>query len=166
MQEPKKQSVGKRILMYVVGLVVAGVAFYGINYFTSDVAQAKPGDCASATGTETSADYKTVPCDSAEANVIVGKVLTTTSASCGGDFTREFTQQQRRGPDTKLCLVPKYVEGSCFKDEAGYPKVDCGTPAVMKVTKVVKDDPAADCGEANAFSFTEPKLTYCVVPQQ
>ncbi|MFS8099994.1 hypothetical protein LFM09_22975 [Lentzea alba] len=163
--EPKKKSsIGKKILTYVVGLVVAGAAIYAFNYFTSDVAQAKVGDCASVTGTSTSPEYKPVDCAAAEANYVVGKAGGTNEA-CGENYD-EYTQSQRRGPKTKLCLAPLYAEGKCF-DEAvggvGAKAVECSGSAAFKVTKVVKDTAAPQCAaEEQAASFPEAKLHYCL----
>lgn len=163
-QEPKKKSIGKRILMYVVGLVVAGVAIYGINYFGSDAAQTKAGDCASITGTESSPNFKTVDCGAAEANYTVGKTIGL-NESCGEGSYDEYTETARRGPKTKLCLVPKFVEGECYDlggTTMGYPKAACGSgEKVAKVAKVIKDA-EPDCGEAQVWSVPQPKIAYCL----
>jgi hypothetical protein len=166
-QEPtpkKKAGIGKRILTYVVGLIVAGVAIYGFNYFTSDVAQAKAGDCASITGTSTSPEYKPVDCAAAEANYVVAKAGGTNEV-CGSSYD-EYTQSQRRGPKTKLCLAPIYVEGKCYGKDAGgssVKAVECTGSAAFKVTKVVKDAAAPQCpvGE-EVRSYPEAKLQYCL----
>ncbi|GLZ32748.1 hypothetical protein Lesp02_49360 [Lentzea sp. NBRC 105346] len=165
--EPKKQSIGKRILLYVVGLVVAAVAIYGFNYFTSDAAQTKAGDCATVKGTTSSPDYKSAGCDSADANYVVGKALSSLSESCGSDGYVEYTESARRGPKTKLCLVPRLAEGKCYDFDnttsMEWPAIDCGKSGAAKVVKVVKDA-EPDCGEANAYAFTAPKIAYCVAP--
>ena len=161
---PKKTSIGKRILTYVVGLVVAGAAIYAFNYFTSDVAQAKVGDCASVTGTSSSPDYKPVDCGAAEANYVVGKTGGT-NESCGNTYD-EYTQTQRRGPKTKLCLAPLLAEGKCYADNVGgvgAKAVECTGAAAFKVTKVVKDAAAPQCAQGEEVqSFPEAKLHYCV----
>ena len=161
----KKAGIGKRILTYIVGLIVAGVVFYGFNYFTSDVAQAKVGDCASITGTSTSPEYKAVDCAAAEANYTIAK-SGGTSESCGDTYD-EYTQTQRRGPKTKLCLAPLYVEGKCYGENTGgvgAKAVECGGGAeALKVTKVVKDTAAPSCAEGEqALTYPEVKLHYCV----
>ena len=161
---PKKASIGKKILTYVVGLVLAFAAIYAFNYFTSDVAQAKVGDCASVTGTSTSPDYKPVDCAAAEANYVVGKAGGT-DASCGSNYD-EYTQSQRRGPKTKLCLAPLLAEGKCYADNVGgvgAKAVECNGSAAFKVTKTVKDAAAPQCAEGeDVQSFPEAKLQYCL----
>ena len=161
---PKKSSIGKRILTYVVGLLVAVGAIYAFNYLSSDVAQAKAGDCAVITGTSTSPEYKPVDCGAAEANYVVAKAGGT-SEVCGTDYD-EYTQTQRRGPKTKLCLAPVLLEGKCYGDNVGgvgAKVVECTGSAAFKVTKVVKDAAAPQCPEAEeARSFPEAKIHYCV----
>ncbi|MEV0680932.1 hypothetical protein AB0I60_30895 [Actinosynnema sp. NPDC050436] len=168
---PKKKSLVVRILTYVAGLVVAGLVIYGFNYFTSDAAQTKAGDCASLSGTRTKPEFKTVGCDAAEANYTVGKVLGSLSESCGGQYYDEYTETARRGPDSKLCLVPNLAEGKCYEldnsTNVGYPVVDCGKSGVAKLTNVVKgsDDESA-CGDGAPIAFSEPKITYCFAPAE
>lgn len=164
--EPKKKSIGKKILGYIVALIVGGVVIYGFNYFTSDVAQAKPGDCAAISGTSTSPEYKPVECTAAEANFTVAKAGGT-SEVCPDNYA-EYTQSQRRGPKTKLCLAPLYVEGKCYGEATGGATdkaVECTGTAKFKVTKVVKDAAAPQCPEGEEVrSFPEAKLNYCVAP--
>ncbi|MEU7475336.1 hypothetical protein AB0A63_05085 [Lentzea sp. NPDC042327] len=159
--EAKKPSVLKKILGYVVGLVVAAVAIYAFNYFTNDDAQAKVGDCAHITGTTNNPDYKAVDCASAESNYVVGQV----SGVCKGDYV-EYSHSQRRGPKTKLCLAPVLVEGTCYADDGDNvnPKVvGCAETATFKVTKAVKDAAAPECAEGEkAYAFPEAKLNYCI----
>lgn len=160
----KKGGIGKKILGYIVALIVGGIAIYGFNYFTSDVAQAKAGDCAAVSGTSTSPEYKPVECTAAEANFTVAKAGGT-SEVCADGYA-EYTQTQRRGPKTKLCLAPLYVEGKCYGADAGGATdkaVECTSTAKFKVTKVVKDAAAPQCAEAEEVrSFPEAKLNYCV----
>lgn len=162
--EPKKAGIGKRILTYIVGLIVVGGAFYAFNYFTSDVAQAKVGDCASVTGTSASPEYKQVDCAAAEANYTVGKSGALNEA-CPGKYD-EYTQSQRRGPKTKLCLAPLLAEGKCYDDNTagiGAKVVECSGTAAFKVTKVVKDAAAPQCAQGeDPQSFPEAKLHYCL----
>ncbi|MFD1146371.1 LppU/SCO3897 family protein [Saccharothrix hoggarensis] len=167
--EPKKKKgVLARILTAIIGIVVAGVVVYGINYFTSDAAQSKAGDCASLTGTATKPEFKTVDCGAAEANYTIGKVLGSTTESCNGAYD-EYTETARRGPDSKLCLVPNLVEGSCYELEntskMGYPAVDCGTSGAYKLVKQLKgtEDEAA-CTDGAPLTYPEPKLTLCFGP--
>lgn len=161
----RDERVVKRVLKYALALVVSAIAIYGVNYFTSDVAQAKPGDCATVSGDENGADYRAVPCESPTANVIIGRVLQSRSSACGGDFSRELIPVQGRGPDVKLCLIPKFAVGDCFREEPPlFPKVDCGTLDVMRVTKVVPNS-TIGCEGASPLVFTEPLITYCVEPK-
>lgn len=160
---PKKPGIVKRVLGAIVGLLVVAGAFYAFNYFNSDAAQAKAGDCVSVTGTATKPEFATVACDAPEANYTVGKTLSSTSESCGDNYD-EYTETARRGPDSKVCLLPNLVEGQCHDFQSsgmGYPKVDCSTSGAIKVTKVVKESDA-DCGEANPLSYPEPKITFCL----
>lgn len=163
---PKKKSIVTRIITAIIGIAVAGLVVYGINYFTSDAAQSKAGDCASLTGTTTSPDFKTVDCGAAEANYTIGKVLKL-NESCGGYYD-EYTETARRGPDTKVCLVPIMTEGSCYElegNQMGYPVVDCAKSGAYKLVKQVKgsDDESA-CADGAPLTFPEPKLTLCFTP--
>ncbi|WP_158848407.1 LppU/SCO3897 family protein [Saccharothrix deserti] len=164
----KKKGVIARILTAIIGLVVAGVVIYGVNYFTSDAAQSKAGDCASLTGTTTKPEFKTVDCGSAEANYTIGKVLGGPGEACGGDGYDEYTETARRGPDSKLCLVPNLVEGSCYVlegNQMGYPVVDCGTSSAFKLVKQVKGTAdEALCTESAPLTYPEPKMTLCFAP--
>jgi hypothetical protein len=169
---PKKKGIVARILTAIIGIVVAGVVIYGINYFTSDAAQSKAGDCASLTGTTTKPDFKTVDCGAAEANYTIGKVLGSTSESCGTEGYDEYTETARRGPDSKLCLVPILAEGKCYdidstNSQMGYPAVDCGKSGVYKLVKLVKGsaDESA-CADAAPLVYPEPKTTFCFAPAE
>ncbi|MBB5956554.1 hypothetical protein FHS29_003140 [Saccharothrix tamanrassetensis] len=169
-EAPKKKSLVVRILTAVAGLLVAGLVIYGFNYFTSDAAQSKAGECASLTGTSTKPDFKTVDCGSAEANYTIAKVLDSTSGKCDGQYYDQYTETARRGPDSKLCLIPTFKEGSCYEltsstTTMGYPPVDCGKAEVLKLVKHVKgsDDESA-CGDGMALAFPEPKQAFCFEP--
>lgn len=162
---PKKAGIGKRILTYIVGLIVVGGAVYAFNYFTSDVAQAKVGDCASVTGTTSSPEYKVVDCGSAEATYTIGKSLSL-NESCGNDSYSELTESARRGPKTKLCIAPVFAEGKCYTASTttmDVKAIDCSGSDVLKVTKVVKEATAPACAEGEqALTYPELKLHYCV----
>ncbi|MBW4718957.1 LppU/SCO3897 family protein [Saccharothrix obliqua] len=168
---PKKKSLVVRILTTLAGIVVAALVVYGFNYFTSDAAQSKAGECASLTGTPSKPDFKTVDCGSSEANYTIGKVLGSLSESCGTDYYDEYTETARRGPDSKLCLVPNLKEGSCYEldnsSTVGYPPVDCGKSGVMKLVKLVKGsaDESA-CTDGAPMTFSEPKQTFCFAPAE
>ncbi|MEU6149700.1 hypothetical protein ABZ816_06845 [Actinosynnema sp. NPDC047251] len=168
---PKKKNIAVRILTYIAGLIVVGLVIYGFNYFSSDAAQTKAGDCASLSGTRTKPEFKTVACGAAEANYTVAKVLGSLSESCGGKYYDEYTETARRGPDSKLCLLPNLAEGSCYEldnpTNVGYPAVDCGKSGVLKLTKVVKDsDDESACGDGAPMAFSEPKTVFCFEPGQ
>jgi hypothetical protein len=163
---PKPKKGFPRWLISLIVLVVIGGGVYAFNYFTNDAAQAKAGDCAHLSGTESKPDYKAVGCDSAEATHTVGKTMSSTTAPCGGDYD-EFTLTQSRGPDTKLCLFPNMVEGNCYdldSPDMSYPKVDCGSPKAVKVTKIVKDkNDESLCGkEEQPWSIPTPPRTMCI----
>jgi hypothetical protein len=166
--EPQRKKGFPRWIISVIALIVVGGGVYAYNYFTSDAAQAKAGDCAHLSGSESSPNFESVPCDAANATHIVGKSLSSNSDSCNGPYD-EFTQTARRGPDAKLCLMPNFAEGNCYQLDGpsmDYPKVDCATDGSVKVSKLVKgkSDEAA-CGTAGkAFAFPEPPTTYCLVP--
>jgi hypothetical protein len=161
----KAAGIGKRILTYIVGLIVVGAAFYAFNYFTSDAAQAKVGDCASVTGTTNKPEFKVVDCGSAEAGYTVGKSLGL-NESCGNESYSELTESARRGPKTKLCIAPVYAEGKCYSASStsmDVKAVDCAGSDVLKVSKVVKDAAAPQCAEGEtALTYPELKLNYCV----
>ncbi|MFI9815214.1 LppU/SCO3897 family protein [Saccharothrix variisporea] len=168
--QKKKPSVVVRILTSIAGLVVAALVIYGFNYFTSDAAQTKAGDCASVTGTQSKPDYKTVACGAAEANYTVGKVLGGPGESCGSDNYDQYTETRRRGPDSKLCLVPIMAEGNCYQldgNAMGYPKVDCSSSGAYKLVKKVEgtEDEAA-CTDGAPLTYPEPKLTLCFAPTE
>jgi hypothetical protein len=165
---PKRGKGLPRWVIALIAIVVLGAGGYAFNYFTSDVAQAKAGDCAKVSGTKSKPDYTAVPCDSADANYIVGKSLSS-SGTCGGDYD-EYIQTGGRGPSVKLCLMPNWTEGNCYAlddtAQMGYPKVACTAAGAVKVEKVIKGkaDKTA-CGDnALGGTFPEPPTTFCLVP--
>jgi hypothetical protein len=160
---PKKPGLLKRILGVVVGLIVAAGAVYAFNYFSSDAAQTKAGDCASITGTAAKPEFSTVGCDAPEANYVVGKVLGSNTESCGENYD-EYTETASRGPDSKLCLMPKLVSGKCHDisgGSMGYPVVECSASGAVQVTTVNAE---AECAEGEVLAYTEPKTIYCLAP--
>jgi len=167
--QPKKKGVFARIGIYIVGLVVVGVGIFAFNYFTSDAAQAKAGDCANVTGTTSEPNFKTVDCGSPEANYVIGKTLKTSESCPGKESYDEYIETQRRGPSTKLCLMPKLEQGACYPDTKtnamGYPKGTCKSGEI-KVTKVVTgkaEETACPSSETSgALTFPEPATTYCI----
>jgi hypothetical protein len=165
---PKKGMPAWAIVLIVVGALVVlfGIGGYALNLFSfsRDVPQAKAGDCASVTGTKSRPVYKPVACDSAEANYTVAKSLDR-ATSCGGQYD-EYTQLGGSGANTKLCLIPNWVEGNCYKldDDTvmGYPKIDC-KPGEIKIAKIIKGktDKAACPEGSGGFTFPEPPTTIC-----
>jgi hypothetical protein len=168
---PKKKKGLPKWLTGIIAIIVIGGGVLAFNYFTSDVAQAKAGDCAKVSGTESKPEYAAAACDSAEANAIVSKATSNTSEACGStEGVVQIIQKLGRGPDTKLCLIPRFEEGQCYKTESGdsslaLVKQACAADNI-KVTKVIKDkvDPTL-CGEGGApVTYTEPPITYCLAP--
>ena len=145
---PKKSSIGKRILTYIVGLIVVGGAFYAFNYFSSDVAQAKVGDCAAITGTSTSPEYKQVDCGVAEANYTVAKAGGTSDAceETATTSTRRRSAAARRRSCASRRFSPR-ASATARTAGIGLKAVECSGAGAMKVTKVVKEAAAPQCAE-------------------
>ncbi|WP_439662982.1 LppU/SCO3897 family protein [Lentzea sp. HUAS TT2] len=178
---PKKSGAGKIIGSIVTIVVLVGVGILvkvliggGLSAITEP--SAKPGDCASVTGTTFSPKYKQVDCNAPEANYFIAKAMKSTSEACPSEDYAEYTESGRRSSSLKLCLVEKLEEGKCYEEELvkmnmeGMKVVDCSkgnnefaVQKVLKVEKVVKAA-TADCGEATAISYTEPTpgITYCI----
>ena len=171
------KAVGKIIGSIVAFVLVAGGIFL-VRTVISGTSEpsAKPGDCASVTGTTYNPVYKKVDCSSSEANYFIGKAMSSTSEACPSDEYAEYTESGRRRSSMKLCLVEKLEEGKCYQEElvkismGGMKVVDCSqgqnkysTQKVLKVEKVVKAA-TADCGEATPNSYPEPApgITYCL----
>ncbi|USX49583.1 hypothetical protein [Lentzea sp. HUAS12] len=178
---PKKSGAGKVIGSIVTIVVLVGVGILVkalISGGLSSIGEpsAKPGECASVTGTTFKPNYKKVDCAAPEANYIIAKAMKSTTEACPSDDYAEYTESGRRTSSLKLCLVEKLEEGKCYQEELvkmnmeGMKVVDCSKGSnefavqkVLKIEKVVKSA-TADCGEATAISYTEPSpgLTYCV----
>ncbi|MCE7002593.1 hypothetical protein LWC34_07075 [Kibdelosporangium philippinense] len=170
--EPKRKKGLPKWLVSLIALIVVGGGVYAFQYFTNDAAQAKAGDCATVSGSKTSPKYEAVACDSAAVTHVVGKALTNTSENCAVGEARydEFTMTGR-GPDTKLCLMPKWGEGECrtILDDTNleYPKVDCagakGNENAVKIVKVMTGsvDPATCPEGSGGLTFPEPPTVYC-----
>jgi hypothetical protein len=144
--QPSRQKGFPGVLIGVIVVVAVAAIVGGFFLFVrsagdvvtgnSDVTQAKAGDCARLSGTESKPDYKGVPCDSAEATHIVGRTIPFAKSPCGGDYD-EFTLTDGTS-ELRLCLVPNLVEGACYDitgPDMAYPKVDCGSSFAVKVTK-------------------------------
>jgi hypothetical protein len=176
-QPPKKSGAGKVIGSILAFVLVAGGIFLVRTLInTTGEPSAKPGDCASVTGTTINPNYKKVDCGASEANYIIAKAMKDTKQACPSDDYAEYEQSGGRRESLKLCLVEKLEEGKCYEEElvkismGGMKAVDCSkgnnefaVQKVVKIEKVVKAA-TADCGEATAVSYNEPSpgITYCV----
>lgn len=178
---PKKSGAGKVIGSIVTIVVLVGVGILvkvliggGLSAITEP--SAKPGDCASVTGTTFSPKYKKVDCSAPEANYLIAKAMKSTSEACPSEDYAEYTESGRRSSSLKLCLVEKLEEGKCYQEELvkmnmeGMKVIDCSkggnefaVQKTLKVEKVVKAA-TAECGEATAISYAEPApgITYCI----
>ncbi|SDN04147.1 hypothetical protein SAMN04488074_13247 [Lentzea albidocapillata subsp. violacea] len=178
---PKKSAAGKIIGSIVTIVVLVGVGILvkvliggGLSAITEP--SAKPGDCASLTGTTFKPTYKKVDCSAAEANYFIAKAMNSTKEACPSEDYAEYTESGRRSSSLKLCLVEKLEEGKCYEEELvkmkmdGMKVVDCSkgnnefaVQKVLKVEKVVRAA-TADCGEATAVAYAEPApgITYCI----
>lgn len=169
-ETPKRSKRGlPRWAIAIIALVVVAAGVYAYNYFSSDAAQSAAGDCAAVTGSSSAPQYSEAACDAPEANFVVAKVLGSTTDKCGGDNYVEYTETADRGPDSKLCLMPNFVEGGCYTgsdDPATLHKADCTVPGSIKVDKVIKDtaDESACPQDTGPFVIPEPKTTFCVAP--
>ncbi|MFC0106921.1 LppU/SCO3897 family protein [Kibdelosporangium aridum] len=167
--EPKRKKGLPRWLISIIALIVIGGGVYAYNYFTNDAVQAKAGDCAKITGAKDKPEYASVACDSGTATHVVGKALSNTSDTCADPYI-SYTMTASRGPDAKLCLVPKMEEGACYKEDKNaatdFVKTDCGAAddETLKVTKIVNGAGDAACGEAAPITFPEPPTTLCFAP--
>ncbi|HEX8869435.1 MAG TPA: hypothetical protein VF821_27485, partial [Lentzea sp.] len=179
-QPPKKGGAGKIIGSILGFVLIAGViavvkfgVFKGIDAISEP--SAKPGECASVTGTTISPKYKKVDCNATEANYFIAKVSKSTADKCPSEDYAEYTESGRSS--LKLCLVEKLQEGKCYQDELvkinmeGMKVVECPkTPnefAVVKIYKVEKVEKAAtaECAEpSKPISYAEPApgITYCM----
>ncbi len=169
-------AAGKVIGAIFVVIVLVGGFMVLRGVFGSSEPSAKPGDCASMTGTTVNPNYKKVDCGSPEANYIIAKASKNTSEACPSKEYASYHQSGRRKASLKLCLVEKLEEGKCYEDPmagislSGPKVIDCSkgqnkysTQKSYKVDKVVKQA-TADCGEATANSYAEPApgITYCL----
>jgi hypothetical protein len=180
-QPPKKSGAGKIIGSILAFVLVAGGVFLvkaliggGISAISGP--DAKPGDCASVTGTTVRPEYKKVDCGATEANYFIAKAMKSTTEACPSEDYAEYSESGRRGSGMKLCLVEKLQEGKCYKEELvkinmeGMKVVECpAAPNEFAITKILKIEKmvkaaTAECGEATAVSYAEPSpgITYCV----
>ncbi|MFD1146372.1 LppU/SCO3897 family protein [Saccharothrix hoggarensis] len=160
---------GRKILLGVLLVVLAGLVVYGVRQLTGGPAAAEAGDCVSvAAETDDRTDVDVLDCSADEASFKVGKVLDEADAACPeeGLYTEVAPAS---GGDHKLCLLPNLAEGACYGpgEGPGFVKTECSGPATFKVTKVVPG--AADlsvCPGSAGMSYPEPPVAYCVEPAQ
>ncbi|HEX7308683.1 LppU/SCO3897 family protein [Lentzea sp.] len=152
------KKVGLGIAAVVALLLLGGFVLHQLG----DVAKtARAGDCARISGALDSPRYQALDCGSEQANVKVAKVLQWNESKCpsGGMDYSTYTG------DSTLCLMPNFVQGSCYGQdaEAGIAKVDCATKDAVKVDKVLTGSTdGAACGDSRAAVFPEPAVTFCL----
>jgi hypothetical protein len=148
----------RKVLLGLGLAVVVLMGAYAFGLFESERPQAQAGQCASISGSADSPRFTTMDCAADKANVKVAKVVERSSDGCpkGGSTYSTFTS------GVTLCLMPNFVEGSCYRTdvEAGLVKVACGTPESVKVAKVVNG--AAPCDNQRAVAYPEPAVTFCL----
>ncbi|SEP87432.1 MULTISPECIES: LppU/SCO3897 family protein [Lentzea] len=148
-------------LGFAVVLALVLLGGFVLNQLGDVAKSAKAGDCARISGALDNPRYQALDCGSDQANVKIAKVLDWNEKACpsGGMDYSTFTG------DSTLCLMPNFVEGSCYGQDtdAGIAKVACATKDSVKVAKVFtgKADRAA-CGSARAAVFPEPAVTFCL----
>lgn len=148
-------------LGFAVVLALVLLGGFVLNQLGDVAKSAKAGDCARISGALDNPRYQALDCGSDQANVKIAKVLDWNEKACpsGGMDYSTFTG------DSTLCLMPNFVEGSCYGQDTdtGIAKVDCATKDSVKVAKVFtgKADGAA-CGSARAAVFPEPAVTFCL----
>lgn len=152
----KKVGLGVAV---VLALVLLGG--FVLNQLGDVAKAAQVGDCARISGSQDNPKYQALDCASEKATVKIAKVLQWNEDRCpsGGMDYSTFTG------DSTLCLVPNFVEGSCYGQDpdSGIAKVDCSTKDAIRVARVLtgKTDRAA-CGDARAAVFPEPAVTFCL----
>ncbi|MEV0680934.1 hypothetical protein AB0I60_30905 [Actinosynnema sp. NPDC050436] len=137
--------------------VVALVGVYALTTSGGDGPRPEPGDCATVSGQADRPRYEVADCAAERANVKVAKVVDQADrCPAGGAAYSTYS-----GPVT-LCLMPNFVEGSCYAQDAdaGLRKVDCGTAEAVKVVKA--DRGTTTCGSGRAVSYPEPPVTFCL----
>ncbi|WP_106185423.1 LppU/SCO3897 family protein [Umezawaea tangerina] len=146
----------RRILLALGAVALALVGAYALGLFDSEPPQVAAGQCASISGSTEAPRFTTLDCGSDQANVKVAKVVEQGPCPVGGATYSTYTA------DATLCLIPNFVEGSCYgqDQESGLLKVPCGTAQSVKVTKVL--GAGAACGEQRAVAYPEPAVTFCL----
>jgi hypothetical protein len=153
------KKVGLGIAVVLALVLLGGFVLNQLGGAAKTTAQV--GDCARISGALDNPTYQSLDCASEKANVKIAKVLAWNEQKCptGGMDYSTYTG------DATLCLMPNFVEGSCYGQDSdtGIAKVDCTTKDSVKVAKVLsgKADRAA-CGTARAAVFPEPAVTFCL----
>lgn len=145
----------------VIGLGVAALVLlgaYAIGLFDSGRGepQVATGQCASISGAADAPRFTALDCGSDQANVKVAKIVDQGPCPSSGSGYSTYTS------GVTLCLMPNFVEGSCYgqDQEAGLLKVPCGAAQSVKVAKVLGG--GAACGEQHTVSYPEPPVTFCL----
>ncbi len=152
----KKVGLG---IAVVFALVLLGG--FVLNQLGGAAEAARVGDCARISGSQDNPKYQALDCASEQATVKIAKILPLNERKCpsGGMDYSTYTG------DSTFCLMPNFVEGSCYGQDAdsGIAKVACATKDSVKVAKVLtgKTDRAA-CGDSRAAVFPEPAVTFCL----
>jgi hypothetical protein len=146
----------KKIAWGVAAL--AAVLIAGGLWLSGDTPGAKAGDCASISGSAEQPEYHALDCGSDRANVKVAKVIESGGLGCPTTGAAYSTYTA----DVTLCLMPNFVAGSCYGQDAqsGIAKVPCGSPGSVRVAKAVSGK--VECGGSRAVSFPEPAMTFCL----
>jgi hypothetical protein len=170
---PEKKGGGvKRIVVSVLALIVIVGGGFAVRYFLSDAANAKAGECVSvAQQSGDKVDVKSIDCGEDKATYKVGKVLDNATGTCpDGGVYDEVTPATSVGSGYKLCLMPNFVEGSCYTpDQTGavFNKAACSGAETIKVAKVINgSSDTAECPEGAGMSYPEPAVTFCLAPAE
>ncbi|MBP2330462.1 hypothetical protein JOF56_010847 [Kibdelosporangium banguiense] len=152
-------------------LVVAGGVVIAVMKFSGESSAMKAGECvAVANHNEDRADVTTTACGSDKAVFKVGKILTEAAGNCP-DVVDEYTSVVPNAGGGKLCLLPNFLEGGCYKPDDtddSWGKSSCAGEDTVKVTKVlsgVTDGTGCPDSETGQdMAFPEPPITYCLSP--
>jgi hypothetical protein len=164
----RKSAARARITLAVLVALLAVGGYFAYKNWGSEASRTNVGDCVSITGAKFDPKFEKLACDSPNATHVVAKSLGTSSQSCGDPYG-EFTETLDGEPSAKLCLIPNYVEGTCFKSEvvsidSSPDKIDCSAADAIKVVKVVRGiaDKSVCPEDADAEVYPEPPTTQCL----
>jgi len=162
----KKRAPWVRIVIAVVVLV--GLVFGAILYFTKSPDRAVAGDCLAVKQFKRGSTPDKVDCNDPTANVKVAVKLDNSSDNCPkGDYDEYSVSGSG---DYKLCLVINAKEGDCLANVSssteGYQKVACNDPTaeakVLKIAQGTDDESVCDGTDATHYrTYSQPKSTYC-----